>query len=60
MNQALTEFAAQEAGVGRPWAVSAPVAALARAWEVRATLPPPLTPAERARLEAISGENRPK
>jgi class 3 adenylate cyclase/tetratricopeptide (TPR) repeat protein len=30
VNQALTEFAAQEAGVGRPWAVSAPIEALAR------------------------------
>ena len=30
VNQALTEFSAQEAGVGRPWAVSVPVEALAR------------------------------
>ena len=30
VNQALSEFAAQEAGVGRPWAVSVPVEALAR------------------------------
>lgn len=35
-------------------------AALARAWEARAALPPPLNPAEQARLDAISGEKRPK